>query len=178
MVTAARAIAGALCAASLSFVSGEARAVEDTFHLGVDAGIATATFPELSVAGFNANLHGLYGVTDAVNLRASFDVSVYELPEPGTSAIMYGGLFGGEYVLDTIDWVLYGGLMAGPVLVSVQDGSDTWQLGAEAPLGVSYLLSERFALRMLEVRIRFQFFGDEASPIDQLMISTGLEVMF
>lgn len=172
------AIAGALCCASLLVVCDEARAVEDTFHVGVDAGIATATFPDISVAGFNANLHGLYGVTDAINLRASFDVSVYDLPEPSTSALMYGGLVGGEYVLDTIDWVLYGGLMAGPVLVSVQNGSDTWQLGAEAPLGVSYLLSERFALRLIEVRIRFQFFGDEASPIDQVMIGTGLELMF
>jgi hypothetical protein len=167
-----------LCfAVVMMLVTTRAAAVEDKLHLGVDAGIATATFPEVTVAGFDAGLHGLYGVTDAINLRASFDVSVYDLPDPDTSALMWGGLVGGEYVLDTIDWVLYGGLAAGPVLVSVQSGSDTWQAAAEIPLGVSYLLSDRFALRLVEGRMRFQFFGDEASPLSQFMLGTGLELM-
>ncbi len=165
-------LAGAICCLPTN-----ASAVEDRIHLGVDAGIATATYPEVSVAGFNTGIHGLYGLTDAVNLRTSFDVSVFDLPEPDTSTLMWGGLVGAEYVLDTLDWVLYGGAQGGPVLVSTQAGSDTWQLGLELPLGVSYLLSDRFALRLFEARIRFQFFGDEASPIDQLILGTGLELM-
>jgi hypothetical protein len=172
-----RRLVPALCVAAALSVASDAEAVEDRLHFGVDAGIATATFPEVTVAGFNGAFHGLYGISDAFNLRASFDVSVYELPDPDTSALMWGGLAGAEYVLDTIDWVVYGGIQAGPVLVSVQDGSDTWQAGVEAPIGLSYLLSERFALRIIEGRIRFQFFGDEASPLDQILITTGLELM-
>lgn len=170
----------AACGAALAVLAfaTSAGAVEDRFHVGVDAGLATATYPEVTVAGFNAGAHGLYGISDAFNLRLSFDVSVYDLPDPDTSAIFYGGLAGAEYVLDTLDWVLYAGLQAGPVLVAVQNGSDTWQAGFELPLGVSYLLSERFALRILEGRFRLQFFGDEASPLDQLTLGTGLELMF
>ncbi len=171
----ARGAALAWCSAAL-LSAGEAQAVEDTLHLGLDAGLATVRFPEVTVAGFNGGLHALYGVTDAVNLRAHLDISVYDLPDPDTSALIYGGMLGAEYVLDTIDWVVYGGVQVGPLLVATQAGSDTWQGGVEIPLGVSYLLSRRFALRLIEGRMRLHFFGDEASPLDQLVLSTGLEL--
>lgn len=170
-------LAAPLAAIAVTLVVTPAAAVEDRVHLGATAGLATATFPTVTVAGFNGALHALYGVTDAVNLRASVDVSMYDLPDPDSSALMWGGLVGGEYVLDTLDWVVYGGAQAGPVLVSVQAGSDTWQAGVEIPVGLRYLLSDRFALHIVEARIRFQFFGDETSPLDQLMLTTGLELM-
>ncbi len=172
-----RACAALGAALTLMLVASPALAVEDRFHFGVDAGLATATYPEFIVPGFNAGAHGLYGISDAFNLRLSFDMSVYDLPDPASSALIWGGLAGAEYVLDTIDWVVYGGAQLGPVLVSTQNGDDVWQAGVEIPVGVSYLLSDRFALRLVEAKMRFQFFGTETSPTEQFMLGTGMEVM-
>jgi hypothetical protein len=152
-------------------------AVEDRVHAGLQAGFATASFPEFVVGGADASAHALYGISDAFNLRLAGDLAVYDLPDPETSALLFGALTGAEYVLDTIDWVVYAGLSAGPVFLSVQQGSDTWMLGAEVPAGVSYLLSDRFALRILEVRYRLLFLGDDTTPTGQLYFGAGLELM-
>lgn len=162
---------------AVATAAGDGAAVEDRLHFGLDAGFATSSFPAYQAAGFDGGAHALYGISDAFNLRVGADVGVYDLPDPDTSALVFGAMTGAEYVLDTIDWVIYAGLTLGPTLVSVQSGADTWMLGLEIPGGVSYLLSDRFALRLLEVRYRLHFFGDDTTPGDQLYLGAGLQIM-
>jgi len=160
----------AIVTMSLFFVltaAPSAGAFERQWHLGAGVGYVLAGFPEAAASGFGASAYATYGVTDAVNLRTQFDMSIVDIPEPGTSALIYAPSFGMEYVFDTLQWILYGGVLVGPVDVSLQEGPDLWQAGLALPLGLNYQLSRSFAVG-IEGQYRLFLFGQEGSPVNNL----------
>ena len=161
--------------AGLSSRSGAA--FERTWHFGANVGYATTAFPNYVTGGFGAGAYVSYGLTDAVNLRAQADATIVELPDPLTSALFYQGALGAEYVLDTIDWVVYGGALAGPVDVSIQDGADLLQLGLVIPVGLTYQLSQRLAVGG-EGQMRLFLLGPAGSPTTNLTLLGRFELMF
>jgi len=162
-------------ALSAALVPSEAGAFERTFHAGLDAGLTEVFFTDYSVAGLSGGTHLMYGISDAFNLRTNLDVSVFDLPDPATSLLVYNATFGAEYLLDTISWVVYGGALAGPVVGSVQNGEDSVQLSLELLGGISYLLSDSWALRIFESRLRLLPFAGEQIPTQSLLFTSGLE---
>jgi opacity protein-like surface antigen len=156
-------------AAALAAVTGSApsHAFERQWHVGATVGYSMAAFPNAVASGFGAAGYGTYGINDAINLRAQFDFTIVDIPEPGTSALIYMPALGAEYVFDTLQWILYVGLLAGPVNVSIQDGPDLWQAGLAIPLGLNYQLSRSFAIGV-EGQYRLYLFGAEGSPVNNL----------
>jgi opacity protein-like surface antigen len=171
-------LSGLLVALGLSGFSSEAQAFERQWHLGIDFGYALSGFPEAAANGYGGGLHLAYGITDAFNLRLHGDVTVFDLPDPATSALIYNASLGVEYVFDVLTWVPYVGLLVGPVHLAVQDAedsagvvtenADSWLLGVEVPLGLGYQLSRSFTIGV-EGRYRLFPFGDETSPTHNLL---------
>jgi len=151
-----------------------ASAYERQWRVGPDFGWVAASFPGGSVDGFGAGAHVTYGLTDAINLRAQGDLSVFDLPE-ASSAIVYGGVVGGEYVLDVLNWVPFVGAMAGPVALAIQDGETVMHLGVEIPFGLGYQLSEQWTVGA-EGRYRMYLLGSEAvSPSEHMAALLRIE---
>ena len=114
-------------------------------------------------------------MNDAINLRLHADLSVFDLPEPSTSAIIYGGVVGGEYVLDILDWVPFVGAMAGPAVLAIQDGETVLHIGVEIPFGLGYQLSDSWTVGA-EGRYRLFLFGSaELSPTQSMAALLRLE---
>jgi hypothetical protein len=168
--------AAAAVAALVALLPASAAAFERTWHFGADVGYATTVFPGFTAGGFGAGGYVTYGLTDAINLRVQADATIVELPDPLTSALFYQAGLGGEYVLDTIDWVVYGGALAGPVDVSIQEGGDMLQLGLIVPVGLNYQLSQRFAVGG-EGQLRLFLLGPAGSPTTNLTLLGRFEVM-
>ncbi|MCA9621782.1 MAG: outer membrane beta-barrel protein [Myxococcales bacterium] len=154
-----------------------AAAFEREWHFGADVGYVLAGFSPLAAQGFGAGGIATYGITDAVNLRLGADVAIVDIPEPETSALIYSASLGFEYVLDTIDWVVYAGLLAGPVDVSIQAGDDLWQLGGFVPIGLIYRLGDHFSVGV-EGQYRLFLLGPEGSPVNNLFFGARFEYRF
>lgn len=150
--------------------AGHASAHERQLHLGLEAGVSTiGVGEEGSVGGYGGTALVAYGLDDVFNLRAQWDVQVYDLPGERTSALVYAPTFGAEYVVDVIEWVLYGGLLVGPARVAIQDEADLsgWQAVAQLPVGLKYLLTGEISSPVavaLEAQPRFYLFGAEGRP--------------
>jgi len=170
-----------------SLWSADVQAYERQWRLGIDFGYSVAGFPEGAVGGYGGGLHLAYGITDAFNLRLHGDVTVFDLPDPATSALLYQGALGLEYVIDVMRWVPYLGVLAGPVYVARQDTEtaegevterpDHWLLGIEVPLGLGYQLSPNFLVGF-EGRLRLLPFGPDDRPTQQLLGLGRLEVVW
>ncbi len=181
------AVLGLFVSLAVSGYCSEAEAFERQWHLGIDFGYALAGFPEAVAGGYGGGLHVAYGITDAFNLRLQGDVTVFDLPEPATSALIYDAAFGVEYVIDILRWVPYIGALAGPVYVARQDAEDSagvvtehedsWLLGLEIPLGLGYQLSRSFTIG-LEGRYRVFLLGGGTSPTSSLLGLGRLEYMW
>ncbi len=165
----------------------EALAYERQWHLGMDFGYAIAGFPEATVGGYGGGLHLAYGLTDVLNIRLHGDVTVFDLPDPATSALIYNGALGVEYVVDIMRWVPTLGVLVGPVYVARQDAEaadgevteypDRWLVGVEIPLSLGYQLSRTFTIGV-EGRYRLLPFGAEDSPTHNLLALGRLEVVW
>lgn len=174
------ALGGVLVASLL--LADTAAAHEKQLHLGLDASVSTTTFSEeLAVGGYGGGLFVAYGLDDVFNLRAQFDLQIYELPEPLTSALVYAPTVGAEYVFDVMQWVFYAGLLAGPANVAIQTEADRWQAQAQIPFGLKYLLTGEldspWALG-LEGQYRVFLFGPEGSPVDTFAGLLRFEYIF
>ncbi|HHH12018.1 MAG TPA: hypothetical protein ENK23_08115, partial [Sorangium sp.] len=167
------AVSAATCTA---LASPPAAGQEQLLHLGVQAGYATATLPELLVGGFGGGGVITYGVSDAFNLRLHGDVSIHKLPE-ANSLLLGGVAAGAEYLLDVLDWVPYAGLMIGPSHGSFQATGGQWLLGVEVPFGLGYRLLPEVTL-MGEGRVKWLFLGDETAPTNQLWLSVRFEYVW
>jgi len=155
---------------------------EKQLHLGLDAGVSTVTFSEeLAASGYGGGAYVAYGLDDTFNLRAQFDLQIYELPEPLTSALVYAPTVGAEYVFDVMQWVLYAGVLAGPANVAVQTEADRWQGVLQVPFGVKYLLTGELDSPValgLEGQYRAFLFGPEGSPSDTFAGLLRFEYIF
>ncbi|MBW2453837.1 MAG: hypothetical protein JRI68_04980 [Deltaproteobacteria bacterium] len=181
------ALLGALLGLGAGGWCSEAQAYERQWRLGMDFGYAIAGFPEAAAAGYGGGLHLTYGLTDVFNVRLHGDVTVFDLPDPATSALIYNGALGVEYVVDIMRWVPTLGVLVGPVHVARQDAEtadgevteypDRWLLGLEIPLGLGYQLSRTFTIG-LEGRYRLLPFGEEDSPTHNLLGFGRLEVVW
>ena len=163
--------------AAILCLPARAEAFEDLWHVGIDAGYALGGFPQASVNGFGGGLHVAYGISDAFNLRLNADVAAFDLPEPGTSALVYTAAVGAEYSLDVLEWILYVGALAGPADVSIQDGGHLWQMALEVPLGLSWMFSPNWAIG-IEGQYRKYFLGPEGSPGSSLAGFGRFEYIF
>ncbi len=180
-------LAASLAALACSGLCSEAHGFERQWRLGIDFGYALAGFPEAAASGYGGGLHLAYGISDTFNLRLHGDVTVFELPDPATSALIYNASLGVEYVFDVMRWVPYIGALAGPVHIAVQDtedstgvvteNADSWLLGIEVPLGLGYQLSRNFTLG-IEGRYRLFPFAPETSPTHNLLGLGRLEVVW
>lgn len=155
----------------------EAAAFEGLWHFGLDAGYSMTSFPTATVGGLGGGLHGAYGISDAFNLRLNADVTVFDLPEPETSALIYSGALGAEYSLDVLEWVLYVGALAGPADVSIQDGDHLVQMTVQVPLGLSWMFSRHWAIGV-EGQYRLFLLGPEGSPSDTFGAFGRFEYIF
>lgn len=178
----ARAATSASVLLSSVLLSGAVGAHEKQLHLGLDAGVSTVTFSEeLAPAGYGGGAYVAYGLDDMFNLRAQFDLQIYELPEPLTSALIYAPTVGAEYVFDVMQWVLYAGVLAGPANVAIQAEEDRWQGVLQIPFGVKYLLTGRLDSPValgLEGQYRAFLFGPEGSPTDTFAGLLRFEYIF
>lgn len=167
---------------SSALLSGAAGAHEKQLHLGLDAGVSTVTFSEeLAPAGYGGGAYVAYGLDDMFNLRAQFDLQIYELPEPLTSALIYAPTVGAEYVFDVMQWVLYAGVLAGPANVAIQAEEDRWQGVLQIPFGVKYLLTGSLDSPValgVEGQYRAFLFGPEGSPTDTFAGLLRFEYIF
>ncbi len=157
---------GAALAVALgaTLAAGPAGAVEREWHVGMGAGYSLATFPNATAHGFDAGLHATYGVSDAFNLRLHSDVSAFDLPDPQTSAILFGAGFGAEYVFDILQWVPYAGATVGPSATFIQGGPKLVRLGIELPAGLGYKITRNFTIGF-EARYRLMLLGNgEVGP--------------
>jgi hypothetical protein len=170
-------VALVLGAASQWVALPEAAAVERELATGVDVGYALGGFPDASVSGFGAGAHLGYGVSDAFNLRLSGDVSAFDLPEPGQSALLYSVLFGAEYVIDVLEWVPYIGAASGVSVMSLQNGPNVVHLAIDIPGGLGYRLSSFLTLGV-EARYRLLLFGSEVSPTSGLALLGRFDYVF
>lgn len=141
--------------------TGDARAFERQWHLGLDGGYALAAFPDANASGFAVGLHGTYGLTDAFNLRLHSDLSAFDLPDPRTSALFVNTAIGAEYVIDILQWIPYVGATVGPNVMLVQNGETVPQLGVELLGGLGYQLSRTWSVGG-EARYRLLLLGDPA----------------
>ncbi len=178
----ARAATSASVLLSSVLLSGVAGAHEKQLHLGLDAGVSTVTFSEeLAPAGYGGGAYVAYGLDDMFNLRAQFDLQIYELPEPLTSALIYAPTVGAEYVFDVMQWVLYAGVLAGPANVAIQAEEDRWQGVLQIPFGVKYLLTGSLDSPValgVEGQYRAFLFGPEGSPTDTFAGLLRFEYIF
>jgi Outer membrane protein beta-barrel domain len=172
-----RVVGGGMFALATTLMSQPAAAFEREWHFGTHVGYALSTFAEGTASGFGAGGYVNYGLTDAVNVRLQGDASIVDIPEPSTSALIYTAAVGAEYVLDTLDWVVYAGLLTGPVDVAIQDGENLWQLGAMIPFGLTYRFGEHWAVGG-EGQYRLFLFGPEGSPINNLLLGGRFEYRF
>ncbi len=172
-----RLLAGALGALLATIASAPCHAFEEEWHVGAHVGYALSSFEVGPASGFGAGVFGSYGITDAVNLRLGGDVSIVDIPPPETSALIYTANAGAEYVLDTLDWVVYAGALTGPVNVSIQEGPDLWSLGFFVPFGVMYRFGDHWAAGG-EGQWRLFLFGPEGSPVNNLMFGGRFEFRF
>jgi hypothetical protein len=162
---------------AVTLFSGTAEAFEREWHFGAQVGYALSSFAAGPASGFGAGGLASYGLTDAVNLRVNADVSIVDIPAPGTSALIYTTTAGAEYILDTIDWVVYAGALTGPVNVSVQQGDDLWNLGLVVPFGLHYRFGDHWAVGG-EGQWRLFLFGPEGSPVNNLSFLGRFEYRF
>ncbi len=150
--------------ACLALDSRDAHAYERQWRIGLDGGYTLAAFPEANTSGFDAGLHGTYGISDAWNLRAHADVSAFDLPLPQTSAVFVSGGLGAEYVIDILRWVPYVGVTVGPNVMRIQNGPTVVHLGVEIPAGLGYQLTRNWSVGA-EFRYRLLLLGDsQLSP--------------
>jgi len=176
-VVSLRPLAAGLGALLVTTTSAPARAFEREWHVGAQVGYALSSFPAGKASGFGAGGLASYGLTDAVNLRINGDVSIVDIPEPETSALIYTATAGAEYMLDTLDWVVYAGALTGPVNVSIQDGPDLWNLGFVVPFGLLYRFGDHWAVGG-EGQWRLFLFGPDGSPVNNLSLGGRFEYRF
>jgi hypothetical protein len=161
--------AALLIALGSLFIAERAGAYEREWHVGMGAGYSLATFPVGTANGFDAGVHATYGVSDAFNLRLHSDVSAFDLPNPHTSAVLFGAGFGAEYVFDILQWVPYVGATVGPSATFIQGGPKLVRLGIELPAGLGYKINRSFTVGF-EARYRLMLLGDgEVGPSNGLV---------
>lgn len=117
-----RAVALALAGALASSVALPARALPRDHQLALDVGLSVLRVEDKSTAstGLGVGLHYTYGLTDALNLDAMVMRSVVAASEAGgpqtprtrPETVSHAAV-GMTYVLDTLSWVPYGGLLLG-----------------------------------------------------------------
>lgn len=142
MISAAAGLAALLAAPS-------AGAFERQWHAGASFGYALLTEPE-TYPGFGGRLHLTYGLTDAINLLAEFDMASH----PKGKIFSLGGSAGAAYVIDILQWVPYIGLSAGAYdLIAATacggPGETPCHLGRFAfavPFGIDYTITRSFAI--------------------------------
>ncbi len=156
---------------------GVAAAFERQWHLGAAVGYALAGFPDAASHGFGGGAYATYGITDAFNLRVHFDASIVDIPDPGTSALIYNPVIGAEYVFDTLQWVFYSGVLSGPAFVDIQKGDLLPQWAIEIPLGLNYALSRSFGIGF-EAQYRLFLLGADGSPVNNLWAGGRFEYTF
>ena len=148
---------------ALTASSATSHGYEQQWRLGPDFGFCTLSLPEANVDGFAAGVHATYGINDTFNLRAQADLASFALPAPSTSALIYGGLLGAEYVVDILDWIPYAGVVLGPSVMAIRHDKTVTQLAAEIPFGMGYQLGRNWAVAV-EGRYRMLFGGVAESP--------------
>jgi opacity protein-like surface antigen len=146
----------------------QAASAERQWQLGASFGYALAGFPGGPVSGLGGGAQLGYGLTDWLNARVHFDVTGYDLPDPGSGAIIYNGGVGVEAAFDVLQLVPYVGLTVGPADVSIVDGDDLWHWSIEVPGGLRYQVTRSFHIGV-EARYRALVFGKDDSPAHNLI---------
>jgi hypothetical protein len=95
---------------ALSTISGSAQAFERQWHLGASAG-AVSPAGKYSL-GPAVGAYGAYGISDVFDLRLELLGSRHTRDAMPDAAVLSGAA-GIAYKLDIIEWVPYGGLLAG-----------------------------------------------------------------
>jgi outer membrane protein with beta-barrel domain len=173
---------GAALALAIALAPASAAAFERQWHAGLDFGYAVGGFPDAAVSGFGGGTHLTYGISDAFNARLQLDLAAFDLPEPGTSALVWNAQAGAEYVFDVLEWVWYAGILVGGADVSIQAIDDVPESGTDTPtmtidplIGLGYQFNRTFSIGA-EVRYRLMLFGEDTSPMNNLFAVTRLEV--
>jgi hypothetical protein len=150
-------VSGFFAFVALTALASRAGAVEHEHHVGVDAGGAVLVVNGKSSAdvGGGFGLHYAYGLTDAFNLMAESSFSLVGFGDqsnggmaPSTYPAWLGNADVGVcYVLDVLQFVPYGGLLAGGYALGGGTMASTRVLpGFELALGLDWRLGRAFAV--------------------------------
>ncbi len=138
-------------------VGGPAGAFEHQHHLGVDGGLTLLSINDKSTTdvGAGVGLHYAYGLTDAFNFVAEGESSLVALdqkqdnrssPHTRPSTVSSAGA-GVVYVLDVLQWVPYGGVIAEGYLL---DGGTLTggklEVGGALAAGLDYQINRSWAV--------------------------------
>jgi len=164
------ALAASLLATALLASSSRSEAFERQWHVGGSFGYTALMGDQQTRHGLGGGLHLTYGLSDALNLMATVNVSGHfgrlgevpvdadgkptgpAVPVPGV--VLATGAVGVGYVVDVLQWVPYVGALVGAAdLIDVSGTCDAvgapchgMRLNLEVPFGLDYSISRSVAV--------------------------------
>ena len=167
-----RVLVSVLVLAAWSCLARSAVAFERQWHVGAGVGAAAIAEPDVK-AGPVFGVHGVYGISDVFDVRASLLQSFQRYgPEPLRVTAATAGL---AYKMDVIRWVPYFGVQVG--YYRLRGASPPGELrtddaGLSLDLGIDYAVKRRFALG---AELRYHgFLSDPVVSLGDSPFFTGL----